>query len=80
MGETTSEPPGRLAHQLFTTGGSPWLHTNCLLPKKELYAVTVLVTKTMRTLSSSLHLGENQLRKVVENDINRLSSVITARA
>ena len=31
MGKTTSKPPGRLAHQIFTMGGSPWLHTNCLM-------------------------------------------------
>ena len=31
MGKTTSEPPGHLTHQLFTTGGSLWLHTNCLM-------------------------------------------------
>ena len=31
MGKTTSEPPGRLTHQIFTMGGSPWRHTNCIL-------------------------------------------------
>ena len=31
MGKTTSKPSGWLAHQLFTMGGSPWLHTNCLM-------------------------------------------------
>ena len=26
MGKTTSKPPGQLAHQIFTMGGSLWLH------------------------------------------------------
>ena len=33
--QAMSEPPGRLTHQLFTTGGSLWLHTNCLMTQKE---------------------------------------------
>ena len=43
MGKTTSEPPGRLAHQLFTTGGSPWLHTNCLI-NESLHKLRGLIT------------------------------------
>ena len=36
MCQATSEPLGQLTHQFFTTGGSPWLRTNCLLVQKNI--------------------------------------------
>ena len=53
--QATSEPPGRLTHQLFTTGGSLWLHTNCLLAPDTRILLNVDMEDFRRNESIDVH-------------------------